>query len=192
MNKKIDDIVNILYSSTTFTDQSNEDVRDQVSRKFGLLNQKLLTDLSTLKTECTQHAESQKHQAIAECKLQIKRAREEVKAELLGHIEDNKKLILRIMRTETKQTIMTEIRQGLEVPDVIGRGCPYSSFSKFMSMFYGKTEADLIKMERQLAELQKKQSEFYAKQEKIEQEQQDFEEALKEQTKPVDTADISK
>ena len=53
MNKKIDDIVNILYSSTTFTDQSNEDVRDQVSRKFGLLNQKLLTDLSTLKTECT-------------------------------------------------------------------------------------------------------------------------------------------
>lgn len=128
-------------------------MRDQVSRRFGLLNQKLLTDLATLKTECTQYADSQKHAAIAESKNLIKRAKDELKAELLGQIDDSKKLVLRVMRTETFQQIKSELRQAFEIPDVVGKGCPYSSFPKFMSMFHSKTEADLIKIERQLQEL---------------------------------------
>ena len=57
------------------------------------------------------------------------------------------------MRTETFQTIKSELRQGFEIPDVVGKGCPYSSFPKFMSSFFSKTEADLFKIERQLQEL---------------------------------------
>ena len=57
------------------------------------------------------------------------------------------------MRTETFQTIKSELRQGFEIPDVVGKGCPYSSFPKFMSSFFSKTEADLFKIERQLQEM---------------------------------------
>ena len=72
----------------SYSEQSLEEIRDQVSHKFSLLNQRSTGDSQELKSSMKQYADNIKETAIDTAKDLIKQGIDNLRAELRSVIDD--------------------------------------------------------------------------------------------------------
>ena len=72
----------------TYSEQSLDEIREQVSHKFSLLNQRSVGDSLELKSTLKQYADAQREKAIDTCKDMVKHGVDNLRAELRSVIDD--------------------------------------------------------------------------------------------------------
>ena len=88
INKSQFELTSITQSMFTYSEQSLEEIRDQVSHKFSLLNQRSTGDSQELKSSMKQYADKIKETVLETAKDLVKQGVDNLRAELRSVIDD--------------------------------------------------------------------------------------------------------
>ena len=88
INKSQFELTSITQSMFSYSEQSLEEIRDQVSHKFSLLNQRSTGDSQELKSSMKQYADKIKETVLETAKDLVKQGVDNLRAELRSVIDD--------------------------------------------------------------------------------------------------------
>ena len=70
---------------------------------------------------------------------------DDMKLDLRRYVDEKQKVVLRVLRQETEDKILYEMKERLQVPGLVGNNCPYSTIGNFLMQFHHKTSKRMQK-----------------------------------------------
>ena len=110
----------------------------------------------------------------------------ELRTELVRQIEEKHKLVIQIMRTDTFRQMRKEVRESLQLPNLIGENCPHEKFTDFMSYFFDKTEADITILKKNYLGLRDRFTSIETQHEQNEKEKQALDQPVPRDSQSID------
>lgn len=120
------------------------DSRTKIMEKITLLNQKSETELEALRTKMFKNDEHTLNLAFDKSTTDFNKALEKQKIDLLNMIEERFKRQQSTLSKELDLKLKKQMKAALEVPDMIGEGCRFSTFANFITQFHYQTTKDIL------------------------------------------------
>ena len=109
-----------------------------------------ILDVKKLVTTELEKTRSQVHEKF---KKHLVSNMDDMKLDLRKYVDDKQKVVLRVLRQETEDKILSEMKDRLQVPGLVGSNCPFSTIGNFLVQFHHKTEHDFEKLRSENAAL---------------------------------------
>lgn len=146
MNAYHDELTTVTQRVFTFADESTDEIREQVNTKISLMSNKTDNEILDVKKFMTTKLDETKSQVHEKFKKHMVSNMDDMKLDLRRYVDDKQKVVLRVLRQETEDKILNEMKERLQVPGIVGNNCPYSTIGNFLMQFHFKVEHDFEKL----------------------------------------------
>ena len=138
----MDDLTLVAHNIFLYSEQSAEDMRDQMQNRFALLNQKADSELKDLQEKAKQNIEATKKRTVEVLQSEIKDSVDQLRIKTEIKVQTGNRDIIKKMETKVDKVVKDEVKKSFFIQDLIGDFQPYSTFANFTSTFHRKTLRD--------------------------------------------------
>ena len=138
-SKGIEDLTHVTENVFRFVEVAINDIRQSVSDRFALINQKNEEEIERMKVKNDEFVRGFFDQAKERMLQEQIKKLEQMDLETRNFINVTINDSRAKMRKEVLETAKGEARKALRVPGLIGEHCPYSTYANFMALFEQST-----------------------------------------------------